>query len=110
MKEVHMKKPCSIKQDRFSVAPMLEITNKHWRFLARLLTKRATLYTEMINANCILNHKDGHQKLLDYQPCENKLVLQLGGNDPLKLARCAQIAEQMGYDEVNLNVGCPSNK
>lgn len=66
MKEVANKKPCLIECDRFSVAPMLEITNKHWRFMARLLTKRATLYTEMINANCILHHKDGPLKILDY--------------------------------------------
>lgn len=110
MKRVYNPKPCGIQLDRYSVAPMLEITNKYWRFFARLLTRRATLYTEMIHQDCVLNHKDGYLKVLDYEPCESKLVLQLGGNDPLKLAKCALLAEEMGYDEVNLNVGCPSSR
>ena len=110
MKRVMNEKPCGIELDRYSVAPMLEITNKYWRFFARLLTKRATLYTEMIHQDCILNHKDGYLKVLDYEACESKLVLQIGGNDPVKLRECAILAEQMKYDEVNLNVGCPSSR
>jgi tRNA-dihydrouridine synthase A len=107
---VNNKKPHDDKIDRFQVAPMLDITNKYWRFLARLLTKKATLWTEMIHQDCILFHKLGYKIVLDYLPCESKLVLQIGGNDPEKLRKCAILAEEMGYDEVNLNVGCPSDK
>ncbi|MDA7742499.1 tRNA dihydrouridine(20/20a) synthase DusA [Francisellaceae bacterium] len=90
------------------IAPMLDWTDRHYRYFMRLISKRCMLYTEMINAKAIL-HGDPH-RFLDYSECENPLTLQLGGNDPKELSQCAKIAESWGYDEVNLNVGCPSDR
>ncbi|MBW1879695.1 MAG: tRNA dihydrouridine(20/20a) synthase DusA [Deltaproteobacteria bacterium] len=87
---------------------MMERTNRHFRWFMRRLTQHTLLYTEMITAAAIL-HGD-RDRLLAYDPDEHPLALQLGGDDPTSLARCAQIAEDLGYDEVNLNVGCPSGK
>ncbi|MEM8500101.1 MAG: tRNA dihydrouridine(20/20a) synthase DusA [Pseudomonadota bacterium] len=94
--------------NRFSVAPMMDLTDRHARFLLRLITRRALLYTEMITVDALL-HGD-RERLLAYNPAEHPLALQLGGSDPEKLAACCEIAEQMGFDEVNLNVGCPSDR
>jgi tRNA-dihydrouridine synthase A len=93
---------------RFSVAPMMEWTDRHCRFFHRLLTRRALIYTEMITTGAII-HGD-RARLLAYDPAEHPVALQLGGSDPRLLAKCAQIAEDIGYDEVNLNVGCPSDR
>src|SRR5437763_10476607 len=90
---------------RFSVAPMMEWTDRHCRFFHRLLTRRALIYTEMITIGAII-HGD-RARLLAYNPAEHPVALQLGGSDPRLLAKCARIAEDLGYDEVNLNVGCP---
>ncbi|MBK8013277.1 MAG: tRNA dihydrouridine(20/20a) synthase DusA [Deltaproteobacteria bacterium] len=93
---------------RLSVAPMMERTDRHYRYMARLLTRRTLLYTEMVTTWALL-HGD-RRRLLDYSECERPLALQLGGDNPDDLAQCAVWAEELGYDEVNLNVGCPSER
>eukprot|EP00511_Aplanochytrium_stocchinoi_P005369 CAMPEP_0204838476 /NCGR_PEP_ID=MMETSP1346-20131115/31126_1 /ASSEMBLY_ACC=CAM_ASM_000771 /TAXON_ID=215587 /ORGANISM="Aplanochytrium stocchinoi, Strain GSBS06" /LENGTH=130 /DNA_ID=CAMNT_0051974587 /DNA_START=405 /DNA_END=793 /DNA_ORIENTATION=- len=93
-----------------SVAPMMEVTDTHFRYMCRLLSKRVTLYTEMIVENTILNRLDDLGLFLGYHHTEQPLVIQLGGNNPDKLAKCASIAQEWGYSEINLNCGCPSNK
>jgi tRNA-dihydrouridine synthase A len=89
-----------------SIAPMMERTDRHFRYLMRQITRRTLLYTEMITTAAII-HGDRH-KLLDFSLAEKPLVLQLGGDNRKELAECAKIAQDWGYDEVNLNVGCPS--
>ncbi len=91
-----------------SVAPMMDRTDRHFRYFMRLITRRTLLYTEMVTSGAIL-HGD-RTRLLGFSPKEKPLALQLGGDDPQALALCAQIAEDMGYDEINLNVGCPSDR
>ena len=93
---------------RFSVAPMMEWTDRHCRFFHRLLTRRALLYTEMLTTGAVL-HGD-RARLLRHDPAEHPLALQIGGADPRALARCAMIAAEWGFDEINLNVGCPSDR
>jgi tRNA-dihydrouridine synthase A len=93
---------------RFSIAPMMEWTDRHCRFFHRLLTRRAMIYTEMITTGAVI-HGD-RARLLGYDPAEHPVALQLGGSDPGKLAECARIAADLGYDEINLNVGCPSDR
>ncbi|PPL16797.1 tRNA dihydrouridine(20/20a) synthase DusA [Oceanisphaera arctica] len=92
---------------RFSVAPMLDWTDRHCRYFHRLLSRHAQLYTEMVTTGAILHGKGDY---LAFSQQEHPLVLQLGGSDPVALARCAELAEQRGYDEINLNVGCPSDR
>jgi tRNA-dihydrouridine synthase A len=87
---------------------MMEWTDRHCRFFHRLLTRRALIYTEMITTGAVL-HGD-RTRLMAFAPAEHPVALQLGGCDPQALARCARIAEDFGYDEVNLNVGCPSER
>jgi tRNA-dihydrouridine synthase A len=96
------------KARRFSVAPMMEWTDRHCRFFHRLLTRQALLYTEMLTTGAII-HGD-RERLLRFHDAEHPVAIQLGGSDPLDLAECAQIAADFGYDEVNLNVGCPSDR
>lgn len=91
-----------------SVAPMMDRTDRHFRYLVRLFTKRTLLYTEMITTGAVI-HGD-REKLLGFSPEERPLALQLGGDDTAALAECARIAEDLGHDEVNLNVGCPSDR
>ena len=93
---------------RFCVAPMMDRTDRHERFFLRSLSKKAYLYTEMINANAVLF--GDQNELLKFNECEHPLAIQLGGNDPIKLSEAATISESYGYDEINLNVGCPSTK
>jgi len=93
---------------RFSVAPMIDVTDRHYRYLARLLSQHALLYTEMITTGAILNGDQDY--LLRYSDQEHPLALQLGGSNVAELAQCARIGEGYGYDEINLNVGCPSDK
>jgi tRNA-dihydrouridine synthase A len=93
---------------RFCVAPMMEWTDRHCRFFHRLLTRRALLYTEMLTTGAVL-HGD-RARLLRYDPAEHPLALQLGGCDPQALAACARIGADLGFDEINLNVGCPSDR
>ena len=91
-----------------SVAPMMDWTDRHCRVLHRGLTRRALLYTEMVTAEAIL--RGDRQHLLGFDPVEHPVALQLGGSDPAKLAETARIGEDFGYDEINLNVGCPSDR
>jgi tRNA-dihydrouridine synthase A len=91
-----------------SVAPMLHWTDRHERFFLRQITHHSLLYTEMVTTGAIL--LGDHHYLLGYDPIERPLALQLGGREPRALAHCARIAEKLGYDEVNLNVGCPSDR
>jgi tRNA-dihydrouridine synthase A len=93
---------------RFSIAPMMDWTDRHCRVFHRLLTRRARLYTEMLTTGAVL-HGD-RQRLLGFDPVEHPVALQLGGSDPRDLAVAAKIGEDFGYDEINLNVGCPSDR
>ncbi len=91
-----------------SVAPMMDWTDRHCRAFHRVLTRRALLYTEMITTGAVL-HGD-RERLMGFSAIEHPVALQLGGSEPAALAESARIAEAMGYDEVNLNVGCPSDR
>ena len=93
---------------RFSVAPMMDWTDRHCRYFLRQLSSRALLYTEMVTTGALL-HGDA-RRFLRYHEDEHPLALQLGGSNPDELAACARLAEEHGYDEVNLNVGCPSDR
>jgi tRNA-dihydrouridine synthase A len=91
-----------------AVAPMMDWTDRHCRFFHRGLTRRTRLYTEMLTADAVLN--GARDRLLGYDPEEHPVALQLGGSEPAKLAAAARIGEEFGYDEINLNVGCPSDR
>jgi tRNA-dihydrouridine synthase A len=91
-----------------SIAPMMDRTDRHYRYFMRQITKRTLLYTEMVTSGAI-KHGD-RDYLLGFSPVENPIALQVGGDNPQDLAECARIAEAMGYDEINLNVGCPSDR
>jgi tRNA-dihydrouridine synthase A len=93
---------------RFAVAPMMDWTDRHCRVFHRLMTRRGRLYTEMLTTGAIL-HGD-RTRLLGFDQCEHPVALQLGGSDPDHLAMAAKIGEDFGYDEINLNVGCPSDR
>ncbi len=96
-----------------SIAPMMGWTDRHARYFLRLITKHSLLYTEMVNTGALLHNdqKVGEQKrFLAFHAAEHPLALQLGGSDPQALAQCASMAEDAGFDEVNLNVGCPSDR
>jgi len=92
----------------FSVAPMMDWTDKHCRFFHRLISQHALLYTEMVTTGALI-HGD-HHRFLHFNAAEHPLALQLGGSNPRELAICAKMAEDYGYDEINLNVGCPSDR
>lgn len=92
----------------FAVAPMIDWTDRHCRFFHRQLTGRALLYTEMVVANAVIHGQ--RDKLLGFDAAEHPVALQLGGSDPQKLADAVKIAADYGYDEINLNVGCPSDR
>ena len=93
---------------KLSVAPMMDHTDRHCRYFLRLITRHTLLYTEMITSTAIL-HGD-RDRLLGYSQREHPLALQLGGSEPAELGQCAAIGEKYGYDEINLNVGCPSDR
>ncbi|MFK7996069.1 MAG: tRNA dihydrouridine(20/20a) synthase DusA [Granulosicoccus sp.] len=93
---------------RFVIAPMMELTDRHYRYLARLLTRHTLLYTEMLTSAAII-HGD-REYLLGKHDNEGPVVLQLGGSDPLQMAEAARVGEQWGYQEINMNVGCPSDR
>lgn len=93
---------------RLSVAPMMDRTDRHYRYFMRQITRRTLLYTEMITTSALM-HGDP-KRFLAFSGAEKPLALQLGGDDPAALAHCARLAEDWGYDEVNLNVGCPSDR
>src|SRR5215467_14556838 len=92
----------------FSVAPMMDWTDRHCRMFHRILTRRALLYTEMLTSAAVI-HGD-RARLLGFDASEHPVALQLGGSDPRELAEAARIGEGFGYDEINLNVGCPSDR
>jgi tRNA-dihydrouridine synthase A len=92
----------------FAVAPMMDWTDRHDRYLLRLISRRARLYTEMVTAQAVI--RGDRERLLAFDPAEHPLALQLGGADPDLLAEAARIGEGFGYDEINLNVGCPSDR
>ena len=93
---------------RFSIAPMMGYTDRHERYFLRLITRHALLYTEMVTSAAIV-HGD-RDRLLGYDGFEHPVALQLGGSDPVDLALCAKVGEDWGYVEINLNVGCPSDR
>lgn len=97
-----MTHPC-----RLSVAPMLDWTDRHCRYFHRLLSSQTLLYTEMVTTGAIIH---GKGDFLAYNEEEHPLALQLGGSNPTDLAHCAKLAQERGYDEINLNVGCPSDR
>lgn len=103
LKEVFAMHPSS----RFSIAPMLDWTDRHCRYFHRLISERTQLYTEMVTTGAIIHGKGDY---LAYNEEEHPLVLQLGGSNPADLAQCAKLAAERGYDEINLNVGCPSDR
>jgi len=92
---------------KLSVAPMLDWTDRHCRYFYRVMSKRTVLYTEMVTTGAILFGKGDY---LSFNDEEHPVVLQLGGSDPKAMVECAKIAEQLGYDEININVGCPSDR
>ena len=93
---------------RFCVAPMMDWTDRHDRYFLRQISRRARLYTEMITTQAIL--RGDRARLLDFDAAEHSLALQIGGADPQDMAECARVAEDWGYDEININVGCPSDR
>jgi tRNA-dihydrouridine synthase A len=97
-----------VQQRRFNIAPMMEWTDRHCRFFHRMLTRRALICTEMLTTGAIL--RGDRARLLGYDPFEHPVALQLGGSDPQALSASARIGEDFGYDEINLNVGCPSDR
>lgn len=101
-------KPAPVSPWRFSVAPMMDWTDRHCRVFHRLLSRRALLYTEMVTTGAII-HGD-RERLLGFSPQEHPVALQLGGSDPGDLAVSARIGADYGYDEINLNCGCPSDR
>lgn len=93
---------------RFCVAPMLDCTDRHCRYFHRQLSRRARLYTEMVTTGALLH--GAVPRHLDFDAAEHPVALQLGGSDPAELAHCARLGERWGYDEINLNCGCPSQR
>ncbi|WP_018151148.1 tRNA dihydrouridine(20/20a) synthase DusA [Leeia oryzae] len=98
----------SLPPRKISIAPMLDWTDRFYRYFARQITRHTWLYTEMVNTGAILHGQ--RERFLKFDACEHPLAIQLGGSEPAALASCARIAEEWGYDEVNLNVGCPSER
>jgi tRNA-dihydrouridine synthase A len=92
----------------FSIAPMMECTDRHYRYFSRLIAPSVLLYTEMVTTGALI-HGD-YQRFLAFDPIEHPIALQLGGSEPEKLAHCAKMGADFGYDEINLNVGCPSDR
>ena len=103
-----MDRQTGIPSRRLCVAPMLDVTDRHFRYLVRLLSRHAVLYSEMVTTGALL-HGDVRRHLA-FHPAEHPVALQLGGSEPQAMARCARLAAAWGYDEVNINVGCPSER
>jgi len=104
----HMADATPLSAHRLCTAPMMDWSDRHCRYFFRLLAPHARLYTEMVGSGALL-HGD-QARHLDFDPAEHPLALQLGGSEPDALARCARLAARWGYDEINLNVGCPSER
>lgn len=105
---MHSNQQVATVRPRIAVAPMMEWTDRHCRFFLRLLSRSSLLYTEMVTAQAIVHGDRG--RLLGFDPAERPVALQLGGCEPEPLARAASIGARFGYDEINLNVGCPSDR
>jgi tRNA-dihydrouridine synthase A len=101
-------KAMQFQRHRFSVAPMMDWTDRHCRYFHRVVTRHTLLYTEMVTSAAIRHGK--RERLLGYHPAEHPVALQLGGSDPRELAEAARVGADFGYDEINLNVGCPSDR
>ncbi|HSB95505.1 MAG TPA: tRNA dihydrouridine(20/20a) synthase DusA [Spongiibacteraceae bacterium] len=97
-----------VPDNRFCIAPMMDWSDRHCRYFWRLLSEHALLYTEMVTTGALL--RGDAERFLHYDASEHPLALQLGGSDAKELAACARLAQQWGYDEVNLNCGCPSDR
>jgi len=95
-------------EHKFAVAPMMDWTDRHFRTLMRRISRRAVLYTEMVTTGALIHGP--RERLLAFDPVEHPVVLQLGGSEPDELAQCARIGAEWGYDEINLNIGCPSDR
>lgn len=108
MREINSENPSLGKARRLSVAPMMDWTDRHCRFLHRLLSRNALLYTEMVTAAAVVH--GARERLLRYSPEEQPLALQIGGSEPDLLAEAVRVALDHGFGEVNLNVGCPSDR
>ncbi len=93
---------------RLSVAPMMDWTDRHCRYFHRLMSREVLLYTEMVTAPAVIN--GDRERLLGFAEAEHPVAVQLGGSDPVELAKASKIAAEFGYDEINLNVGCPSDR
>lgn len=93
---------------KLCIAPMMEWTDRHYRYLVRLMTKNTRLYTEMVTSGALI-HGD-RERFLRFNDCEHPLAIQLGGSEPAEMAQSAKWGERAGYDEVNINVGCPSDR
>jgi len=97
-----------VADSRISIAPMMDVTDRHCRFFLRQVHSRARLYTEMITSGALIHGDVPHH--LEFDEEEHPVALQLGGSEPEELAHCAKLGEQYGYDEINLNIGCPSER
>jgi tRNA-dihydrouridine synthase A len=104
----HEPEPLKSDSHRFCVAPMMERTDRHCRYFLRLISRRTFLYTEMVTAEAVLY--GNRERVLGFSPEEHPVGLQLGGSDPKRLAAAARIGAEAGYDEINLNIGCPSDR
>ncbi len=100
--------PCPALDRRLSVAPMLDWTDRHCRFFLRLISRHTLLYTEMVTTGALL-HGDP-ERFLRFDPAEHPVALQIGGSDPREMADCARLGAEWGYNEININVGCPSDR
>src|ERR1700743_1982747 len=103
-----MEKTDKYQPHRFCTAPMMDWTDRHCRAFHRTLSRRARLYTEMVTAEAVLHGDRG--RLLGFDPAEHPVALQIGGSEPAEVAAAARIGEDLGYGEINLNVGCPSDR
>ena len=108
MNPIKNRKSDVVRAARLSVAPMMDWTDRHCRYLHRLMSRQTLLYTEMVTSPALV--RGGALHLLDHSPEEHPVALQLGGSDPAELAEAARLGAQAGYDEINLNVGCPSDR
>eukprot|EP01031_Cornospumella_fuschlensis_P033536 gene33536-40571_t len=102
--------PLLMTRDRFSVAPMMDYTDMHQRYLVRLLSRQAVLYTEMVTSYALVHSSTPDRFLRATLPFEEPVVLQLGGSDPEYMRKAARLAFDYGYREFNINSGCPSEK
>ncbi|WP_296812094.1 tRNA dihydrouridine(20/20a) synthase DusA [Thiocapsa sp.] len=104
--------PAPVLDRRLSVAPMLDWTDRHCRYFLRLLSRSTLLYTEMVTTGALIHgsKRGDSERFLGFDPAEHPIALQLGGSDPQDMAHCARLGADRGYDEININVGCPSDR